>query len=216
MNSGKSLRLIEKAKALRFGRKQVAMCNHTNDNRYGDESNVVSKCGVYCEARKIHNLGELTNEWLGGLTDLLIDEAHMFEDLLFHCQRICRMGINVHVFGLNLDLFRKPFASIQSIMPYCHKIYLLRAKCSFCGSDCIYSKLKYDSDMTKLINGNILIGGDSLWINACDNCFDKDYREFEVTNLQFVSEFRRERLRRAESSTDSGSPPNTPPDQIDT
>lgn len=206
MNSGKSFHTIERARLLRLGRKRVALCNHSNDNRYTEEEVIISKGGMRCPARKIKDLSELTNEWLMGLDDLLIDEGHMFSNLLFHYRRICKLGVNFHIGVVNLDLFREPFPSVKELYPYCYEILLLKAKCSFCGVDCIYSKLKYNSDLVKLKNGNILIGGDELWINSCGDCFDKDYSEFEKTNTKFIDEYRKKRLKRSESDSSNNSP----------
>ena len=183
MFSGKTSYLLDVYKKCRLCNIPIAVINHSSDNRYTDNNNLLSthdKTVVPCILTKslmdLWNYDSLEeiysdkseNHMLMRNADvILINEGQFFEDLYLCVLDMLREKKQVYVCGLDGDFQRQKFGAILDLIPMCDKVTKLNSLCGICknGTPGIFSK-RISNEKEQF-----LIGSDN-YIPVCRNCYD--------------------------------------------
>lgn len=177
MFSGKTSQLTELYKQCNFCSIRVIVINHTIDNRYTDETNVMvthDKLKVPCIKTSLLSdiWYERENEYSDVIHNsevILINEGQFFEDLYEVVYDMVQNKKVVYVCGLDGDFERKKFGKILDLIPICDKVTKLTSLCSLCknGTKGIFSlRLTNEHEQIK-------VGSDD-YIPVCRSCYDKN------------------------------------------
>ena len=185
MFSGKSSRLVEIYKQCKFCNIQVAVINHSIDNRYDDKlMSTHDQIKIPCI-----QTDKLLELWTDEDTDLetnigliprieekliiirssviLINEGQFFSDLEQFVKKMLENGKQIYICGLDGDFQRKKFGYILDLIPLCDKVTKLTSLCGLCknGSPGIFSKrITFEKEQT-------IVGSDN-YIPVCRNCYE--------------------------------------------
>ena len=184
MFSGKSTRLVEIYKQCKFCNINVAVINHSMDNRYYNEL-LSTHDQIKIPCIKTECLFDLWTEHID-LDDnietmprikdkfkvatsnvILINEGQFFPDLEEFVKKLLEYGKKVYVCGLDGDFERKKFGQILDLIPLCDKVTKLTSLCSLCknGNLGIFSK-RITSEKAQTI-----VGSDN-YIPVCRTCYN--------------------------------------------
>jgi thymidine kinase len=185
MFSGKTSRLVEIYNQCKFCNINVAVINHSIDNRYDDDLlSTHDKIKIPCiKTEQLFDLwydntqleSSLENEprfkdkFLIATSEvILINEGQFFPDLLDFVTKLLENNKKIYVCGLDGDFKRKKFGQILDLIPLCDKIDKLTSLCSLCrdGKRGIFSKrITNEKEQT-------IVGSDN-YIPVCRICYDK-------------------------------------------
>jgi thymidine kinase len=183
MFSGKSSALVEVYKKCNFCKINVAVINHSIDNRYDDElMSTHDKVKIPCiKAERlmdvyIEHLNMESNEEIPRIKDkykvgisevILINEGQFFPDLEEFVRLMLARGKKIYVCGLDGDFERKKFGQILDLIPLCDKVTKLTSLCSICkdGTPGIFSKrITNEKEQT--------VVGFTNYIPVCRSCYE--------------------------------------------
>ena len=185
MFSGKTSRLVEIYKQCKFCNINVAVINHSIDNRYDkDLLSTHDQIKIPCiKTERLFDLWEnnididKTIDLIPRINDkitlaisdvILINEGQFFPDLEEFVKTLLQHGKKIYVCGLDGDFERKKFGKILDIIPLCDKVTKLTSLCSLCrnGTLGIFSKrISEETEQT--------VVGANNYIPVCRNCYDK-------------------------------------------
>jgi thymidine kinase len=125
----------------------------------------------------VSSLKELTDEFIQPFSTVCIDEAQFFDELYDDVVRITSvLKKDVHVAGLSGTSERLPFKNGELLKLACLATDITLLKTAYCQR-CANENKKVIANFTHCLNGNkegeILIGGESLYIPVCGECWDR-------------------------------------------
>ena len=173
MYAGKTSRLVEIYKQCQFCDIEVAVINHSIDNRY-DECLLSTHDKVKIPCIKTEFLMDLTSirveekDKVEKSSVILINEGQFFSDLIEFVKKMLLNNKKIYVCGLDGDFQREKFGNILDLIPICDKVLKLSSLCSICkdGTPGIFSKrLSSEKEQT--------IVGAANYIPVCRGCYDK-------------------------------------------
>ncbi len=183
MYAAKTTYIIEMYKKCNFCNINVAVINHSIDNRYDDElMSTHDKVKIPCIKTDklmdlyIEHLNMETNEEIYRIKDkykvgisevILINEGQFFSDLEEFVRLMLERGKKIYVCGLDGDFERKKFGQLLDLIPLCDKVTKLTSLCSICkdGTPGIFSKrITNEKEQT--------VVGSSNYIPVCRACYD--------------------------------------------
>jgi len=181
MYSGKSTKLLEIYKQLKFCNISVSVINHSIDNRYDDKlltthDQIKIPCIQTTKLSNVWYLKDLDTYYNENLENhinlrhsdvILINEGQFFEDLYVIVEDMLKLNKRVYVCGLDSDFERKKFGQILDLIPLCDKVNKLNSLCAQCkdGTHGIFSmRLTSEKQQT-------LIGSDN-YIPVCRKCYE--------------------------------------------
>jgi thymidine kinase len=183
MFSGKTSRLVEIYKKCKFCNIDVAVINHSIDNRYDNEllsthDNVKIPCiktdklmdlweyDINLE-ENVKSIRRVDDKFKIGISSVvLINEGQFFPDLEEFVILLLKNNKQVYVCGLDGDFERKKFGNILDLIPLCDKVTKLTSLCSLCkdGTFGIFSlRLTKEKEQT--------IVGSENYIPVCRYCY---------------------------------------------
>lgn len=171
MFAGKSTELIRRMKRMRAARHPYLLLTHSSDARYfGEEQVMGTHDRERFPARKVLDLGEVTDDELAAVDTVVVDEGQFFQHLAAHVWRWFSAPLrkNVIVAALNGTFRREPFASVSPLYALVTRVHLLSAICARCGNDAPYSKRLNERDNDAVI----AVGGGECYEARCAACFD--------------------------------------------
>ncbi len=168
MFASKTSRLIDLYKKYKFCNMDIAVINHSIDNRYDDEL-LSSHDKIMIPCIKSNNLTDLWNSDMNvkNANVILINEGQFFNDLYNIVSLMVQSGKKVYIGGLDGDFERKKFGQILDLIPLCDKVTKLSALCNICknGKEAIFSlRLTNEKDQT-------VVGCDN-YIPVCRMCYE--------------------------------------------
>jgi len=186
MYASKTTRLVEIYNQCRFCDIPVVAINHNIDNRYDQQSTIVTHDQAKIPCIKTNSLKNIWNpdievfsdKTINGSQDsisclitknsnvILINEGQFFDDLYEVVNDMINNGKRVYVCGLDGDFERKKFGQILDLIPLCDKVTKLTSLCSKCknGTPGIFSmRLTNEKEQT--------IIGSSNYIPVCRECY---------------------------------------------
>lgn len=171
MFSGKTTELIRRLRRYHAAEKRCLTIKFYLDKRYGDESEISTHDQQkMTAAASVRTLFELDYEKLKDKYEVFgIDEGQFFPDIVPFCQKALADGKIIIVAALDGTFERKPFGSVNQLLPLATKFEKLNAICFHC---------KLDAPFTRRIGEEKeiqLIGGKEKYIASCANCFEKKF-----------------------------------------
>jgi thymidine kinase len=183
MFSGKTSRLVEIYNQYKFCNIDVAVINHSIDNRY-DEELLSTHDKIKIPCIKTENLFDI---WcdnhnslekktiiyrkndkikLASCKVILINEGQFFPDLYDFVIKLLNHNKHIYICGLDGDFERKKFGQILDLIPLCDKVEKLISLCSLCknGKKGIFSmRLTSEKEQT--------VVGSENYIPVCRECY---------------------------------------------
>jgi thymidine kinase len=171
MFSGKTEELLRIANLYKIANKKILICKPKKDDRYG-ESVVCTHSNTACTAKDITYVRDifpvLANSF-DSYDAIFIDEFQFLEDVdmkdIFVLTE--EYKVDVYVCGLVLDSFRKPFESMEKILPYA-SVTEFCAVCDNCGN--------FEGKYTFRLGNScdqVYLGGKDTYNALCKDCFLK-------------------------------------------
>lgn len=161
MFSGKSSELLRRLTRYKIAGKHTLLLRPNRDTRgfltHDNKENSVNECFI----DNIADFKDLYNYDVIG-----VDEGQFFPDLHL-IDKWADMGINVIVSALNGTSEKKPFNSVQDIIPLSDHITKLSAVCTNCGEDAQFSFFK---DGKK---DNDIVVGEDEYTALCRGCWNE-------------------------------------------
>jgi len=96
--------------------------------------------------------------------DIYINEAQFYPDLYEFVLEMLKKKKNIYLYGLDGDFQQKKIGRILDLVPYCDTICKLKAHCTRCNKDAIYSHRITSSKEQYLPD-------ESAYIPLCRSCF---------------------------------------------
>lgn len=188
MFSGKTSRLIEIYKKCEITNIPCIMINHTSDNRFTKNQQLISHDGKNVPCILLNNIYDSLNELnyididnnickdttslasksINFAKVILINEGQFFDDIkesvLLLTEKFNKI---VYVCGLDGDFKRNQFGKILNLIPYSDNIIKLPSLCKLCqdGTHAIFSHRINKSICQKLV------GGKDEYIPLCRKCY---------------------------------------------
>jgi thymidine kinase len=100
-----------------------------------------------------------------------VDEGHFFPQLYTFCTEY--KHCTIYVAALNGTFERKPFESIQKLIPISDDILFLHGVCVICNSTKASCTVKTVAEI-KTDQDGICVGGDDMYTITCSKCYEKD------------------------------------------
>ena len=178
MFSGKTSKLLEIYKQYKFCNINVAVVNHSADNRYHESmlsthDRVMIPCIQTNHLIPLWNYSNLDGSFndecemhmmLRSADVILINEGQFFDDLYdFIIIAVEYDKKHVVVGGLDGDCFRKPFGQILQLIPLADRVTKLTSLCKICadGTIGLFSYRNSDSKET------VEVGGSEKYMPLC-------------------------------------------------
>ena len=161
MFSGKSSELLRRLTRYKIAGKQTLLLRPERDTR-----------GFFTHDKKENSVKEIFVDKISNFKDLYnydvigVDEGQFFEDLDI-VDSWADQGLTVIISALNGTSEKKPFPSVQSIIPLADTIDKLSAVCTSCGEDAVFSFYKVGNKKS-----DIEIGEDE-YTALCRKCWNK-------------------------------------------
>jgi thymidine kinase len=172
MFSGKTSELLRRYKRSVVSGVPVLLIKYVGDTRYSDSKisthdGDMNPADVSCRNLMdawphVMKLLEKT-----GTPVVYIDEIQFFNDKLEFCDKVARLGIEVHAAGLSSDYLRKPFPQMGELMALAYSVVYLHAVCYYCKCDRACYSLKYVASAV----GQEDIGGSEKYHAVCTGCY---------------------------------------------
>lgn len=151
-----------------LAKKRCLVVKYMSDNRFSHEQELVTHDKVKIPANaKTDALSNIPADLLDAVDVLLLDEGHFYADLVEFSLEMASQGKVVVVAGLMTTWEKKPFPTMCTLVAHADEIIDLKAVCTLCGEDALYSRRL--SDKTDLQ----VIGGADMYTARCRFCFDK-------------------------------------------
>jgi len=166
MFSGKTTALINVAKMNKLINKKVIIINYILDTRYSSSNVLTTHDLISFECIPCSN--DINECKIPDDVDVIcINEGQFFENLVSFCLRMCELGKEIHVCGLNGDYLKRPFGEILNLIPHCESIIKMDALCMKCkdGTTASFTKKLNNSDTL------IEIGSSDIYIPVCRKCY---------------------------------------------
>lgn len=181
MGAGKSKRLCSLYHKLTNEGKHVIAFKHANDvQRGGHEDRIVARNGDSVPAVTIESLSEVLLYETEKLFDaILIDEIQFFDDeyTLEVIEGALLVGVDVHVFGLDVTSEFRTFGLMGHILARADEVKKLKTKCHKCGAPARVSA--YVGEDSK--ESAVKVGDLDVYEPTCRACF---YDRFKEENQQ--------------------------------
>ena len=130
MFSGKSTELIKILQRSNIAKKSVVAFKPHLDNRYSNESKIVSHVGNAFQCITVERSKDIVGivqQFSNPL--VVIDELNRFDAAIFETVMELSFKYDVVAAGLNLDYKGDPFENVSKLLPYAEKITKLTAVC---------------------------------------------------------------------------------------
>lgn len=173
MFSGKSTRLIHELNKQRRAGKRVLAIRPCIDTRYNPNGSLTTHDGIHAtliDVIKVEKLADISEETIEATDVFGIDEGQFFPDLAVMADALAAKGKIVIVAMLDGTYNRTPFGDSLLIIPFSDKVKKLKSICKICKSP-NGSFSKFIGDKKQLENGEILVGGEEVFISTCRNCY---------------------------------------------
>ncbi len=181
MFSGKTSTLIERYNRYTIGGKKCIMIKYKNDTRY-DSEQIVTHDGIKIKALICEYLFEVDN--VAQEYDVVcIDEIQFYKDAHIFCDKWANDGIIVEACGLNGSFDRKPFETINKLIPLAENITYKTAICRETGNEAVYS-YRITDDMEEEI-----IGGDDIYSGVDRKTYFQDKQRSNRISVERFREF---------------------------
>lgn len=181
MFSGKSEELIRRLKRAQIAKQKVLCFKPAIDDRYS-ETSVMSHNGAEIEAVRIKGYDDFGNPEI--LEKIDANEVIGFDEVQFFEEDIEQIILDlklrrkrVIVSGLDMDHKKQAFKITANLLCKADEILKLHAVCIECGKTALYSYRKSNDKI------RILVGGIDTYSPLCEKCFNMQYREDELLNL---------------------------------
>ena len=169
MFSGKTSKILELYKQLKFCNITVLVINYAEDKRYHSENlSTHDKIMIPCVSDLLlHNIIENRDINIDEYDTILINEGQFFPDL-FDCVKtlVDEKKKNVYICGLDGDFKREKFGSLLDLIPICDNVTKLTSLCVNCknGTKAIFTHRISNESEQKVI-------GSSNYIPLCRKCY---------------------------------------------
>lgn len=188
MGSGKTTTLINLYNDFKKDGKKVLAIKPIIDTRY-DENKIVSHDGLEIPCIAVETGYDIA--FIEGIEEydaILIDEMQFFDDFMTIAvlEAIVNCGIDVYVFGLDLNSEGTVFGLMGEILAHADEVFKLKTKCHKCGADArisMYIKGEKESE--------ILIGGLDVYKPTCRNCY-YNIDEETLSIKEYIEEIEKE------------------------
>ena len=164
MRCGKTQKIIDEANRQKIAGKKVLVFKPLMDNRFSD-NHLVDRNGNEISAVNIENIDEIKKF---DADVYLIDEFQFLQGDIKAIQELESKGKKFFIAGLNLTTEKKPFGKMGDILCCADNIHMMTSICEVCKSEnATYSYCKIEK------TGDILVGGDDIYIPVCNQCYNK-------------------------------------------
>lgn len=167
MFSGKSTELIRRCRTAKLSGKSVLLVKPSIDIRYS-ENEIVTHDLDKEKCIRLDNLIDIIDYIENNTIDIIaIDEIQFFTNGVIELLKQLSSKFRVIVSGLDMDFEQNPFGDIPTILAISDDIIKLKAICTCCGNNAMYSK-RISQDKQKILIGT------SAYQARCAKCFDKE------------------------------------------
>ena len=160
MFSGKTSRLIQIKKKYNILNHTVLVIKPLIDNRYSDNSVIVTHDQVMLECVSKYKLSDITE--IDKYQVIIIEEGQFFSDI-FETVIEWSKTKKVYVAGLNGDANQNLFGNLYKLIPHADNIIFLTALCKVCndGTPAIFTKKMISNDKV------VEVGGAEMYQAVC-------------------------------------------------
>lgn len=169
MFSGKTTALLDTAEQHKQNRVPYMCINHSLDSRYDRKGSLHTHDGR--SDKNTLSVDKLT--MVLGMPEyknakvVFVDESQFFDDLRdFILQAVDVDGKEVTIAGLDGDVHRELFPTIQSVIPLADTVVKLKSKCDVCGLPAIFTIRKNGCQSKRVI-----VGGSETYKAVCRKHF---------------------------------------------
>lgn len=170
MYAGKTEELLKRIKRFTYAKKKCILLKHSFDTRYNNNA-IVTHNKVKEKCIVVENSNDIKNEintFIDDIDVIGIDEVQFFDDnIVTLLEDLANIGKVVIVAGLDMDYMGTPFRPMDSILAIADEIVKLKAVCSVCGKDAMFSKRIIEK------KGTILVGAAESYTPVCREHFNK-------------------------------------------
>lgn len=146
----KLLQMYEKERG-----EKVLLSYHDSHGKGG----VWSRAGLFSEALITTSLPQNLDA-----ASIFVDEGQFYGNLVDFCLSVTQKGSHVVVAALDCDYLRRPWPSVERLIPHCSFVQHLTARCE-CGSPALWSAR---------VGGSVeLIDREATYIPTCTPCWEK-------------------------------------------
>ena len=163
MYAGKTSKLINIYKMMKFSNIPTLVINYEEDNRYHDtQMSTHDKKMIPCvKVKELMSLyGKMTNEKV-----IIINEGQFFPDLFKFVKIMLDKDYHIYVCGLDSDYKMQKFGQILDIIPLCNDIEKLSAICSICKDG---TKAYFTKRITMELEQTVI--GSENYLPVCRKC----------------------------------------------
>lgn len=163
MFAGKTTALLGMAEKHEHAGQRVFSINHSRDDRYGGDPQIVSHSQLTRKCVKMDTLSEaFFHDDFGDAEAVLVDEGQFFPDLAEFCT-VCadKLGKHVYIAALSSDYKRECFPEVAKVMAMSDAIIKMDALCMRC-----HSRTPAHFSL-KLREGAAVVGGSSAYEPVC-------------------------------------------------
>lgn len=169
MYAGKTEELIRRIKRTIYTKQKCIAFKHSFDNRYS-EDDIVTHDGQKIQCISVDNtdkLYEILKKYIDKSDVIAIDEVQFFDENIVNLvNNLANNQKRVIIAGLDMDYTGTPFGSMPQLLAIADDVAKLRAVCSVCGNDALFSKRIVDE------SGTILVGSKNKYIAVCRKHFE--------------------------------------------
>ena len=164
MYAGKTSKLINIYKMMKFSNITTLVINYAEDKRY-DNTKLSTHDKNMIPCVQTLKLIDLINNKEISEKVIIINEGQFFQDLEIFVIKMLKRKKHIYVCGLDGDYQMKKFGQILDIIPLCNEVEKLSAICSICknGTKAYFTKRITDE------KGQKVIGTDN-YLPVCRNC----------------------------------------------
>lgn len=164
MYAGKSTELIRIINRYKCLDKNIAVINHTFNNRYGSSGLTTHNKEKFDQCIIVSKLKDIEYNILKNIQVIIIEELQFFEDAYDVIIDWCdKKGKTVIAAGLDGDFRRNPFGDVLKLIPHAEKITKLNALCKKCGD----GTLAHFTNRIVNDNSRTLVGSDDIYEAVC-------------------------------------------------
>jgi len=142
MYAGKTSELLRRARNARYAKKKVKIIKPKIDTRHNSDI-VTTHDNINMDATSYELISESFKDILS-YDVIAVEEGQLFSDLSISCDMLANMGKKVIISMLNGTYDRTffPYSDSSNIFCIADDIIMLKAVCTLCGNEAIYSHLK--------------------------------------------------------------------------
>jgi len=166
MFASKTTNLSAYARRYMLAKKKCLVVKYLLDTRYSSESELITHDKIALPASCVTDrLSTLSKSQVMDADVILIDEAHFYDDLVEFCLTMAELGKVVIAAGLASTWDQKPFTNMSTLLSHADETVHLKAVCTLCGEDAIYTKRLSNATDRQII------GGAEAYTARCRTCF---------------------------------------------